>query len=147
MLLLLDNFEQVISAASLVSELLSVCSKLKILVTSREALRVSGERIYLVPSLEVPNLTQLPSLDILSQNAAISLFVQRAQAVKPEFTITDETAPAVAEICSRLDGLPLAIELAAARIKLFQSSPVLDRRRARSTGPSANSAQCDRMEL
>ena len=127
MLLLLDNFEQVISAASLVSELLSVCGKLKILVTSREALRVSGERIYLVPPLQVPNLAQLPALDALSQNAAVQLFIQRAQAVKPDFRITNETARAVAEICSRLDGLPLAIELAAARIKLLSPSAMLSR--------------------
>ncbi|HET8669363.1 MAG TPA: hypothetical protein VFM05_01695, partial [Candidatus Saccharimonadales bacterium] len=127
MLLLLDNFEQVISAASLVSELLSVCSKLKILVTSREALRVSGERLYLVPPLEVPNLTQLPSPETLSQNAAVKLFVQRAQAVKPDFMISNETAPVVAEICYRLDGLPLAIELAAARIKLLPPSAMLAR--------------------
>jgi predicted ATPase/class 3 adenylate cyclase len=127
MLLLLDNFEQVISAASLVSELLSVCGKLKILVTSREALRVSGERIYTVPPLTVPNFIQMPSLEALSQNAAIKLFIQRAQAVKPDFTLTRDTAPAIAEICARLDGLPLAIELAAARIKLLSPSAMLSR--------------------
>lgn len=127
MLLLLDNFEQVISAAPLVSELLSVCSKLKILVTSREGLRITGERLYPVPPLALPNLTKLPSPQALSQYAAVQLFLQRARMVKPDFTITNETAPTIVEICSRLDGLPLAIELAAARIKLLSPSAMLTR--------------------
>jgi predicted ATPase len=127
LLLVLDNFEQVISAAPLVSELLAVCPELKILVTSREGLRVSGEGEYPVPPLALPNLAQLPSLESLSQFAAVALFIQRAQAVKPDFRITTETAPAVAEICYRLDGLPLAIELAAARIKLLPPRAMLKR--------------------
>jgi predicted ATPase/class 3 adenylate cyclase len=127
LLLLLDNFEQIIPAASLVAELLTACLKLKILVTSREALRISGEHTYLVPPLALPNLTQLPSLDSLSQYTSVELFIQRARAVKPNFTITNETAPAVAEICYRLDGLPLAIELAAARIKLLSPRAMLAR--------------------
>ncbi len=127
LLLLLDNFEQVISAAPLVSELLTACSKLKVLVTSREALRISGEHEYLVPPLSVPDLTQSPSLESLSQYASVDLFIQRARAVKPDFHITNETAPAVAEICHRLDGLPLAIELAAARVKLLTPRAMLER--------------------
>jgi len=127
MLLVLDNFEQVISAAPLVSELLSGCSKLKILVTSREGLRITGERLYAVPPLDLPDLKQLPSLDALSQYAAVQLFLQRAKMVKPNFTLTKETAPIIAEICTRLDGLPLAIELAAARIKLLSPSAMLYR--------------------
>jgi len=127
LLLLLDNFEQVISAAPLVAELLAACRELKILVTSREALRVSGEHSYPVPPLALPNLTQLPSPESLSQYAAIELFIQRARAVKPDFRITNETAPAIAEICHRLDGLPLAIELAAARIKLLPPRAMLAR--------------------
>jgi len=127
LLLLLDNFEQVISAASLISELLAACSKLKILITSREALRVSGEHEYLVPPLPLPNLTQISSLDSLSQYASVQLFIQRARAVKSDFHITNETAPAVAEICHRLDGLPLAIELAAARVKLLPPRAMLER--------------------
>jgi len=119
LLLLLDNFEQVIPAAPLIAELLSACSELKILVTSREGLRISGEREYALPPLALPDLTELPPLDSLSQYAAIDLFIQRAQAVKPDFTITSDMAQAVAEICSQLDGLPLAIELAAARIKVL----------------------------
>ena len=127
LLLVLDNFEQVISAAPIVAELLSTCSELSALVTSREGLRIGGEREYPVPSLPVPSLTQLPSPDSLSQYAAVALFIQRAKAVKPSFQLTKETAPAVAEICHRLDGLPLAIELAAARIRLFAPSAMLDR--------------------
>ncbi len=127
LLLVLDNFEQVIAAAPLVAELLAACSELKILATSREALRIRGERECLVPPLELPNLDQLPALETISQYASVGLFIQRAQAVKPDFKITDETAPAVAEICHRLDGLPLAIELAAARIKLLPPRAMLAR--------------------
>ncbi len=119
LLLVLDNFEQVIAAAPLVAELLAACGALKILVTSREGLRISGEREYSVPPLPLPELTQLSSPESLSQYAAIELFLQRAQTVKPDFHITQDTAPAVIEICSRLDGLPLAIELAAAHVKLL----------------------------
>jgi predicted ATPase/class 3 adenylate cyclase len=127
LLLLLDNFEQVISAAPLVAELLVAGSQLKILITSREGLRISGEREYPVPPLSLPNLKQLPPLESLSQYAAVELFIQRAKAVKPGFRITKDTAPAVAEICYRLDGLPLAIELAAARIKLLHPRAMLTR--------------------
>lgn len=126
-LLLLDNFEQVISAAPLVAELLVVCPKLKILVTSREGLRISGEREYPVPPLVLPNLSRMPSVESLSKYPAIELFVQRAKAVKPDFQITNDTAGAVTEICYRLDGLPLAIELAAARIKLLPPRAMLAR--------------------
>ena len=127
MLLFLDNFEHVISAAPRLVELLAVCSQLNLLVTSREGLRVRGEREYPVPPLALPNLTELPPLESLSQYAAIELFIQRAQAIKPDFHITNETAPAVAEICFRLDGLPLAIELAAARVKLLPPRAMLAR--------------------
>ena len=127
LLLLLDNFEQVIPAASLVAELMAACSKLKILVTSREGLRISGERVYPVPPLALPNLTQMPSPESLSQYTAVELFVRRAQAVKPDFTLVNGTARVVAEICYRLDGLPLAIELAAARIKLLPPQAMLAR--------------------
>jgi len=119
LLLLLDNFEQVISAAPLVAELLAACAELKILVTSREGLHLNGEREYSVPPLSVPNPTKLPSPESLVQYAAVDLFLQRAQAVKPDFNITSDTVQAVAEICAQLDGLPLAIELAAARTKVL----------------------------
>jgi predicted ATPase len=127
LLLLLDNFEQVIAAAPLVGELLVTCIGLKILVTSREGLRISGEHEYPVPPLALPELTQLPSPESLSQYAAVELFIQRAKAVKPDFRVTIDTAPAVAEICYWLDGLPLAIELAAARIRLLPPRAMLAR--------------------
>ncbi len=127
LLLLLDNLEQVISATPLLVDLLAACSQLSLLVTSREALRVRGEREYPVPPLTLPNLTALPPLETLSQYPAIELFVQRAQAIKPDFHLTNAIAPAVAEICARLDGLPLAIELAAARIKLLPPHALLAR--------------------
>lgn len=127
LLLLLDNYEQVMFAAPLVAELLVAASQVKILVTSRESLHVSGEREYPVPPLPMPNLKQLPAVEALSQYAAVALFVQRAQAVKPSFRVTSDTAPAIAEICHRLDGLPLAIELAAARVKALSPRAILNR--------------------
>ena len=127
LLLLLDNFEQVVSAAPLVAELLAACSELKILITSREGLRIGGESEYPVLPLALPDLKQLPPPESLTQYAAVDLFFQRAMAVKPDFRITNDTAPAVAEICYRLDGLPLAIELAAARIKLLPPRAMLTR--------------------
>ena len=119
LLLLLDNFEQVIGAAPIVAELLAACAELKILVTSREGLHIKGEHEYPLPPLVMPDLTQLPPPESLMQYAAVDLFIQRAQVVKPDFNITDDSAQAIAEICSQLDGLPLAIELAAARIKVM----------------------------
>ncbi|NIO72251.1 MAG: tetratricopeptide repeat protein, partial [Anaerolineae bacterium] len=130
LLLLLDNFEQIIEAAPLVGELLSASPGLKALVTSREALHVYGEQEYLVPPLALPDLDHIDPLRVLLQYEAVELFSQRAQAVRSGFTITDEDAPAIAEICVRLDGLPLAIELAAARSKLL--SPEMMRRRLES---------------
>jgi class 3 adenylate cyclase len=118
-LLLLDNFEQVMSAAPQVAELLSICSQVKVIITSREGLHVRAEREFPVPALALPDARHLPELGVLSQYAAVALFIERAQAVKPDFQVTNTNAPAVAEICTRLDGLPLAIELAAARVKLF----------------------------
>jgi predicted ATPase/class 3 adenylate cyclase/Tfp pilus assembly protein PilF len=127
LLLVLDNFEQVIQAAPLVADLLVSCTACKILVTSREGLRISGEREYPVPPLELPDRTRLPSTESLAGYAAVALFLQRAMAVKPDFRITEDAAPAVAEICMRLDGLPLAIELAAARIKVLPPRAMLAR--------------------
>ena len=128
MLLLLDNFEQVTAAASKMVELLRDCPQLKLLVTSREALHVRGEHVFLVPPLALPkaDLKQL-SIEQLTQYEAVRLFIERALAVKPGFEVTNENAPAVAEICLRLDGLPLAIELATARINLFSPQSLLER--------------------
>jgi predicted ATPase len=127
LLLVLDNFEQVVEASPLVGELLSSCPRLKVLATSRTALRLYGEQGYEVPSLEVPDPGRLLPIDKLNQYEAVRLFVERAQAAKVDFSITKENAPAVAEICARLDGLPLAIELAAARIKLLPPQAMLKR--------------------
>ena len=126
-LLVLDNFEQVLGAAPLVAELLSAGPALKLLVTSRAVLHVYGEHNCPVPPLALPCRNPLPSVERLSQYAAVRLFIERAQAAKPEFAISNENAPAVAEICYRLDGLPLAIELAAARIRLLSPQAMLGR--------------------
>ena len=126
-LLLLDNFEQVTSAAPLISDLLATCPKMKVLVTSREVLHLQGEREYQVSPLSLPDLESLPSVEVLTQYESVELFIERALAVKADFAVTNENAPAVAEICHRLDGLPLAIELAAARIKLLTPKAILTR--------------------
>jgi predicted ATPase/DNA-binding CsgD family transcriptional regulator len=123
-LLLLDNFEQIISAAPLLSELLSDCAELRMLVTSRESLRLRGEHEFPLSPLALPDL---PSIELLSQSPSIALFMQRAQAVQPDFQLTRGNAAAVAEVCARLDGLPLALELAAARIKLLPPQTMLAR--------------------
>jgi predicted ATPase/class 3 adenylate cyclase len=119
-LLVLDNFEQVMSAAPTAVELLSGCPGLKLLVTSREALHVRGERLYAVPPLSLPQAgREPPTAAELAGYEAVQLFVERAQAVRPDFHLTNENSAAVADICLRVDGLPLAIELATARINLF----------------------------
>ncbi len=127
LLLLLDNFEQVVDAAPQIAELLSACPELKILVTSRVRLHVQAEREFAVLPLPVPNPKRLPDPAALSQYEAVALFIERATAVKPGFQVTNTNAPAVAAICARLDGLPLAIELAAARIRHFSPQALLAR--------------------
>jgi predicted ATPase/serine/threonine protein kinase/DNA-binding CsgD family transcriptional regulator len=126
-LLLLDNFEQVVDAAPAIAELLAACPRLKILVTSRAALHISGEHEFSLPPLALPDGT--PSLPIheLTQYAAIALFLQRAMAIKPDFNVTTANVQTIAMICRRLDGLPLAIELAAARSKLLSPQALLQR--------------------
>ena len=125
MLLVLDNFEQVIDAAPAVGDLLSAAPRLKVLVTSREILRLSGETDYPVQPLSLPDSKRLSPVNVLTQYEAVALFVERAVAVKPSFTVTNENAPAAAEICHRLDGLPLAIELAAARVRVLPPQRML----------------------
>lgn len=127
LLLILDNFEQVIDAAPLISTLLAAAPNLTLLVTSRTVLRLSGEQEFVVPPLPLPSLAQPAPEDLLTHAPAVALFVQRAQAVDPAFRITAENAHAIAEICLRLDGLPLAIELAAARIKVLSPQALLAR--------------------
>lgn len=119
LLLVLDNVEQVAAAAPLLSDLLRAAARLTLLVTSRAALRLSGEQEYPVPPLASPLPGAAPTVVELWQYTAVALFVARAQAVRPDFQLTPENAPAVAAICVALDGLPLALELAAARIRLF----------------------------
>ncbi len=126
-LLLLDNFEQVVGAAWQVADLLAACPHLKLLITSRQVLHVRAEYEFVVPPLALPDPTHLPELAALSQYAAVTLFIERAQAAKPDFQLTPGNAAAIAEICVRLDGLPLAIELAAARIKLLSPQALLTR--------------------
>ena len=116
-LFVLDNFEQVLPAATLVAEILSACPKLKVLVTSRACLHIYGEHEFSVAPLE--------------EDSAMQLFVQRATAVRPNFAVTEENSSAIRDICSRLDGLPLAIELAAARTKLLSPKAILNRLQSR----------------
>jgi len=127
MLLLLDNFEHLVQAAPTVAELLVMGPNLKILVTSRAALHVYGEHELPVPPLAMPDSLAMPPVEVLSQYPAVALFVQRAIAVKPDFELNRENAAAVTEICARLDGLPLAIELAAARVKVLSPSSMRTR--------------------
>jgi predicted ATPase len=127
LLLLLDNFEQVLEAAPAVSGLLSAAPHLKVLATSRTPLRLYGGREYPVPPLSVPDPRRVPTVEALTHYEAVRLFIESARALKPDFTITNESAPAVAEICARLDGLPLAIELAAARIRMLPPKALLAR--------------------
>lgn len=124
LLLLIDNFEQVLSAASLMADLLAYCPQVSILVTSRTPLRVRGEQEYPLAPLALPVLQPLPALEALLQTPAVALFVQRAQAVLPTFALTTTNASAVAALCKCLDGLPLALELAARHLKLL-SPPLL----------------------
>ena len=126
-LLLLDNFEQVVSAAPLLTALLASSPRLKMLVTSRAMLDLSGEYDFPVPCLPTPNPKQLPPFEELLQNPAVALFLERATAVNPEFTLDEDNSHAVAEICCRLDGLPLAVELAAARVKILPPAAILAR--------------------
>src|SRR6266849_6220910 len=127
LLLLLDNFEHLREAAAQLAALLVSCSHLSMLVTSRAALHLSGEQEFMVPPLALPDLTHLPEPQALAQLASVRLFVLRAQAFQPAFELTAANARTIADICVRLDGLPLAIELAAARIKLLPPQALLKR--------------------
>jgi predicted ATPase len=124
LLLVLDNFEQVVTAGPRLSDLLGACSRLKVLVTSRIRLRITGEREYPVSPLPL-SIPAAAGIDEVS--GAVQLFSDRAQAVAPDFVLTAETTPSVAEIVRRVDGLPLAIELAAARTKALPPAALLQR--------------------
>ena len=125
LLLVLDNFEQVLPAAPLLSDLLSSCPRLKLLVTSRALLHVWGEYAFIVPPLEVPDMRHLPERDALYEIASVALFVQCAKATLPRFQLTDANARDVAGICSRLEGVPLALELTATRCNVFSPQALL----------------------
>jgi len=127
LLLLLDNFEQVVAAAPALADLLAAAPYLKVLVTSRAVLHLSGEREYPVPPLSLPDQRRLPPIEALAQYEAVALFIARAQATRPGFQVTKQNASAVADICQWLDGLPLAIELAAARSAILPPHALLAR--------------------
>lgn len=131
LLLILDNFEHLLPAAPMVSELLAAAPELTILVTSREALRLSSEHLYHLLPLSLPAPGRPASLAELASSEAVALFNQRARAAWPSFRLTEENAPAVADICRRLDGLPLALELAAPRVRLFSPEQMLARLESR----------------
>lgn len=138
-LLVLDNVEQVVEAAPQLENLLGACGRLVVLVTSREALHVQGEQQFHVAPLELPDpslysgraLLHMPSMKTLAANPAVALFVERARAVKPGFELTEENAGTVAAICIELDGLPLAIEIAAVRVNLLSCQAILVRLQGR----------------
>jgi predicted ATPase/class 3 adenylate cyclase len=126
LLLVLDNFEQVLEAAPRLRGLFAP-TNVKLLVTSRAPLRLSGEHEYQVPPLELPGPHSYADLDTFSQYDSVALFIERAQSVRADFTVSADNAPAIAQICARLDGLPLAIELAAARVRMLPPQALLDR--------------------
>lgn len=127
MLLVLDNFEQVIAGASIVSDLLAKADGLKVVVTTRIPLHIQGEQEYPVPPLPLPDPQYPLDAELLSHYESVALFIERAVAVRPDFQVTNQNAPAIAEICARLDGLPLAIELAAARVRILSPEALLAR--------------------
>jgi predicted ATPase/DNA-binding CsgD family transcriptional regulator len=127
LLLVLDNVEQIVEAAPAIGSLLAACPGLTLLITSREPLRIEGEQEYPVPPLALPDVTMPTDMRSVSASDAVTLFQQRARSVQPRFALTNENSAAVAEICLRLDGLPLAIELAAARMKLLSPEQLRER--------------------
>ncbi|MBX3083725.1 MAG: tetratricopeptide repeat protein [Anaerolineae bacterium] len=126
-LLVLDNVEQILAIAPHLADLVAGCPLLKLLVTSRAPLKIRPERQFPVSPLALPDLAHLPDASTLVHSAAVALFVERAQAVKPDFALTSDNAATVAAICARLDGLPLAIELISARVKLLPLAKLLER--------------------
>ncbi len=127
LLLVLDNFEQVEEAAPVLGDLLAVAPRLKLLVTSRRVLHLYGEHLFNVPPLDVPNLNTLPNTTLLSEYSSIQLFMERVQAMMPDIVLSPENGTIIAQICARLEGLPLALELAAARVKMLSLEQLLER--------------------
>jgi hypothetical protein len=124
-LLILDNFEQILPAGAYLAELLAVAPRLKVMVTSRAALRIYGEHEFLIPLLAIADIESVKGQQLWAQSPAVALFVQRAQAVNPNFSLNNENVEAVTELCQRTDGLPLAIELAAYQVKYFSPQSML----------------------
>jgi predicted ATPase/transcriptional regulator with XRE-family HTH domain len=144
LLLVLDNFEQVLAAAPPLAKLLTVCPSLSMLITSRSPLHLRGEQVFAVPPLALPDAPAELTPEAALQSEAVQLFVQRAQAARPGFVLNEITAPDVAGICKRLDGLPLAIELAAARIRILSPNVLLarlERRMSLLTGGARDAPQ------
>ena len=131
MLLILDNFEQIVDAAPQIAELLAAADGLKILVTSRFLLHITAEREFIVPPLSTPSGALLSSFENIKRNEAVQLFLERSQSAQPNFELTEENGRSVAEICARLEGLPLAIELAAARTRILAPSEILSKLESR----------------
>jgi predicted ATPase len=127
LLLVMDNFEQLVSNAPVLADLLAAAPQIKIIITSRIALNLHGEHIFPVPPLNLPQTEDELTVDNLTKNESVMLFVDRAKAARPSFTLTRDNVTAVVEICRRLDGLPLALELSAARVKLLQPKAILSR--------------------
>jgi len=128
LLLILDNCEHLVEAcATLADTLLHTCPGLKILVSSREVLGITGEVPFRLPSLSTPDIHHLPPIQTLLQYEAVRLFIERAATVLPGFTVTDNNAPALARVCQQLDGIPLAIELAAARVRMLSVEQIAAR--------------------
>ena len=134
LLLVLDNFEQVSEAAPRIAELLTAAPRVKVLASSREPLRLYGEQEFPVPPLAVPDVNHLPTPDLLEMYPAVDLFAQRAQAVRPGFAINAQNATAIAHICAWLDGLPLALEIAAAHVKWKSPAALLGQLRQQLMG-------------
>jgi predicted ATPase len=131
LLLILDNFEHVLPAGLNIAAHLGMCPGLKVLVTSRSPLQLQSERIQTIPPLPLPDLEHLPPLDDLAAIPSVALFLERAHARQATFELTEENAEIVSELCVRLDGLPLALELAAARLNVLSPAAILDRVRNR----------------
>ena len=143
-LLVLDNFEQILAAAPDIAELLAKCPSLKVIVTSRAPLRLRDERAFVVPPLSLPDLRRPPAVETLAEYGAVAFFIDRARAVRADFAVTRENVASVVEICCRLDGLALAIELAAARVRTLTPQAIvgrLERRLPLLTGGSQDSPE------
>src|SRR5215216_5937024 len=128
MLIILDNCEHLVDAcAQMADRILHVARSMRFLASSREALRIGGEITYRVPSMGLPDLSHLPPIESLSQYEAVKLFIERAKSAVSTFTVTNENAPALAQVCHHLDGIPLAIELAAAKVRVLSVEQIATR--------------------